>query len=91
MAWTLKARGTRAINKSLRSKWHIAVVTVIAASRRQCGLTQEQLAAALQWHRSRVARIESGERRVDVPEFIAIADGLKIDPVLLLARVLRWL
>jgi transcriptional regulator with XRE-family HTH domain len=53
-------------------------------------MTQEQLAHRLGWHRSRIAKIESGERRIDVPEFITIANGLNLDPTLLLARVLRW-
>lgn len=75
--------------KSLHSPGHRAVVTVIAASRREAGLTQDQFALHLGWHRSRIARIESGERRVDVPEFIRIAEALQIEPAALLARVLR--
>jgi transcriptional regulator with XRE-family HTH domain len=47
--------------------------------------------ARLGWHRTRIAKIEAGERRIDVPEFITIANGLNIDPVTLLDRVLRWL
>ena len=78
------------MNRSLRSKWHRAVVTVIAASRREAKLTQEQFSAHIGWHRSKIAKIESGERRVDVPEFIAIAYTLKIEPTTLLARVLSW-
>ncbi len=69
---------------------HRAVVTVVAASRREAKLTQDELAARLGWHRSRMARIESGERRIDVAEFITIAEALQIEPAALLARVLRW-
>ena len=76
--------------KSLRSKWHRAVVTVLAASRRDANMTQEDLALRLGWHRTRIAKIESGERRIDVPEFINIANALNIAPETLLARVLRW-
>lgn len=76
---------------SLRSPWHRSVVTVITASRREANLTQEHLANRLGWHRTRIAKIEAGERRIDVPEFITIANGLNIDPVTLLDRVLRWL
>jgi transcriptional regulator with XRE-family HTH domain len=53
-------------------------------------MTQDNLAAELGWHRSRVAKIECGERRVDVPEFIAIAIALKIEPEIIFYRVLRW-
>ena len=76
--------------KSLRSKWHRAVIAVIAASRREAKLTQEQLAAGIGWHRSKIAKVEAGERRMDVAEFITIADTLKIEPATLLARVLSW-
>jgi transcriptional regulator with XRE-family HTH domain len=76
--------------KSLRSKWHRATITVVAASRREANLTQEQLADRIGWHRSKIARIESGERRLDVAEFITIASALRIEPVTLLARVLCW-
>ena len=78
------------MNKSMRSKRHRAVVTVIAASRREANLTQEQFADRIGWHRSKIAKIESGERRMDVAEFITIADTLKIEPATLFARVLRW-
>lgn len=77
--------------KSLRSPGHRAVVAVIVASRHEAKLTQEDLADRLGWHRTRIAKIESGERRIDVPEFIVIADALQIPPELLFARVLRWL
>ena len=76
--------------KSLRSKWHCAVVTVVAASRREANLTQEQLAERNGWHRSKIARIESGERRLDVAEFITITGALKMGPATLSFRVLSW-
>jgi transcriptional regulator with XRE-family HTH domain len=76
--------------KSLRSKWHRAVVTVISATRRESGMSQEDLAKALEWHRSRIAKTECGERRLDVVEFILIAQALSLDPEQLLGRVLRW-
>jgi len=76
--------------KSLRSKHHRSLVAVLAGTRRERKLTQDDMAKALGWHRSRVAKIESGERRVDVPEFIFIAHALDIDPKDLLSRVLNW-
>jgi transcriptional regulator with XRE-family HTH domain len=76
--------------KSLRSKWHRAVVTVVAASRREAGLTQEQLAGRIGWHRSKIGKVEAGERRLDVAEFITIAEALEIEPATLISRVIRW-
>jgi transcriptional regulator with XRE-family HTH domain len=77
------------VNKSLRSKEHLAVVTVIAASRREANMRQEDLADCLDWHRSKIAKIELGKRRIDVAEFITIAQALSLDPEQLLGRVLR--
>ena len=53
-------------------------------------MTQEDLANHLGWHRSLIAKIESGERRIDVAEFITIAGALNVEPEQLLGRVLRW-
>jgi transcriptional regulator with XRE-family HTH domain len=41
-------------------------------------------------HRSTLAKIEAGERRLDVAEFISIAGALKVEPEVLFGRVLRW-
>jgi DNA-binding XRE family transcriptional regulator len=76
--------------KSLRSEYHRSLVAVLSATRRECKVTQDDLAKGVGWHRSRVAKIESGERRVDVPEFIFIANALRIDPKDLSSRVLNW-
>ena len=80
----------RASTKSLRSAWHRAVVTVLVATRHEAHLTQDQLAHRLGWHRTRLAKIESYERRIDVPEFIQIANAINVSADTLLARVLRW-
>lgn len=92
---TARALGESAAPRSRRglpvTVWHAAVATVLAASRREAGLSQEDLALRLGWHRTRIARVESGVRRVDVPEFIAISNALNIPPPQLLARVLNWL
>ena len=38
---------------------------------------------------SLLGRIESGERRLDVVEFVAVAKALKVDPVELFTRFAR--
>nr|WP_274705694.1 helix-turn-helix transcriptional regulator [Salipiger pentaromativorans] len=55
------------------------------AARKAAGLTQAELALRLRCHQSFVARLESGERRVDVVELIVLARALQIDAVMLLA------
>ena len=43
-------------------------------------MTQAELAARLGEYQSFVARLESGQRRVDVVEFIELAETLGFDP-----------
>lgn len=44
------------------------------------GLNQTELAKALGQFQSFIARVESGERRVDVIEFLDIAKAIGFDP-----------
>jgi transcriptional regulator with XRE-family HTH domain len=76
--------------KSLRSRAHRALLAVLVASRREAGLTQRQLAERLGVPASVIAKVELGERRLDVPEFLAIARALKLEPATLFERFLAW-
>jgi transcriptional regulator with XRE-family HTH domain len=44
-------------------------------------MTQADLAARLGEYQSFVARLESGQRRIDVVEFLDLAEALGLDPV----------
>jgi transcriptional regulator with XRE-family HTH domain len=48
-------------------------------ARNQIGMTQVQLAEKLRKPQSFVSKFERGERRLDLTEFIEIADVLEID------------
>jgi len=69
---------------------HRAAIAVIGAIRRDLKIRQEDLAKRLGWPRYRYAKIEGGDRHLYFPEFLAIAEGLGVDPCELLAQVLRW-
>jgi len=75
--------------KHLRSARHRALIATIIQARKAAGLTQRQLATRLNRSNSFVWKIEAGERRVEVLEFIEIARCLGEDPVQMFARVLR--
>lgn len=75
--------------KALRSSTARAVATIIAQAREDAGLTQRQLAARLDRPRSVIGMLESDQRQVNVPEFIAIAKAIGADPVELFSRVIR--
>ena len=71
--------------KTIRSSGHEALREALIAARKTAGLTREQLAKRLKQHQSFVARVESGERRIDVVELIVLARALGADTVGLLA------
>lgn len=71
--------------KTIRSSGHEALRDALIAARRNAGLTQEQLATRLKCHQSFVARVESGERRIDVIELVVLARAMEIDAAELLA------
>lgn len=75
--------------KSLRSPRHRRLLKRLIAARRKKSLTQAQVAEVLGRPQSFVAKYEGGERRLDVIEFLDLAEVLEIDPCELLAKVHR--
>jgi ribosome-binding protein aMBF1 (putative translation factor) len=67
------------VEKTLATKAHANLVTLIRDKREGAGLTQDMVAHALGEHQSFVARVESGQRRVDVVEFIELGRVLGFD------------
>lgn len=66
-----------------------AVVETLVAARREQGLTQRDMAARLGKPPSYVAKVELAERRMDIAEFILIAQALEVSPSTLFQRVLE--
>ena len=77
------------LRKTLRSRGHHRLIDVLVAAREEAQLTQRDLAKRLKRPNSCVGRIEAGERRVDVIEFIEIARVLGVDPRELLDQLLK--
>ena len=67
------------MEKTLGSKQHRALITLLIQKREQLGMTQSDLADAIGEYQSFVARLESGQRRVDVVEFLRLAKVLKFN------------
>lgn len=55
--------------------------------RKRAGITQEELAKKLDRPQSFISKVENGERRIDVVEFLVLARHLGSDPYALLRRV----
>ena len=66
--------------KTLGTARHRALIALLVAKREAAGLTQSELAAKLGEYQSFVARLESGQRRVDVVEFLELAALLGFNP-----------
>ncbi len=66
--------------KTLGTERHKALIALLIERREAAGLTQTELAAKLGEYQSFVARLESGQRRVDVVEFLELAELLNFDP-----------
>jgi len=77
------------VAKTLGTGRHRALIALLIAKRESAGLTQTELAAKLGEYQSFVARLESGQRRVDVVEFLELADLLGFDPHEALDRLSR--
>jgi transcriptional regulator with XRE-family HTH domain len=68
------------LGKTLGSDRHNALIAFLIERREAAGMTQAQLAERLGEYQSFVARLESGQRRVDVVEFIELGSILGFDP-----------
>jgi HTH-type transcriptional regulator/antitoxin HipB len=60
---------------------------VIKERRESAGLTQVTVATALGRYQSYVANIETGQRRIDVIEFLDLAQAIGVDPVEILREI----
>ena len=73
--------------KPRRSKRYKTLVGLIVARREAAGMTQSDLAARLGKSQSFVARLESGQRRIAVVEFMTLAKILRFDPYELISTL----
>ena len=81
MSWTLR------VTKSLHSQTYRKLTELLVQARRKSGLTQQQVADALKTHQSYVAKVEGGERRIDVVEFMEMTKALGLVPSTLLKKL----
>ena len=73
--------------KSIRSLAHRALITALRDARKQAGLSQYEVARRLKRPQSFVSAYESGDRKIDVSEFLRIAKATGADPCEMLKRV----
>ena len=79
----------KCLTKSLyTAEWEILLKTLKNVREKQ-GWTQQQLARKLGRPQSLVAKIEAGERKLDVCQFIDYMRILEADPVAVMRRIMK--
>jgi transcriptional regulator with XRE-family HTH domain len=73
--------------KSTHTAAYRRLLDVLVAARKEAGVTQQGLARRLDRPQSYVSKIELGERRIDVIEFLEVCRALEADPQLLLREI----
>jgi len=71
----------------LRSNGHLTLIAALKKARLKAGLTQEEVASLVGRTQSFIAKIESGERRIDVVELIVLTRILQADAATLISTV----
>lgn len=74
--------------KTLWSETQAVLIAALVDARKGAGLSQANLARKLRCQQSLIARIESGERRVDVVEFVILTRAIGADPTEILRNLL---
>lgn len=62
---------------------------VLTDARKRKGLTQRDLAARVRRPHSVIGMIESEQRQVTVPEFIALCEAIGVDPLELFRAIMK--
>lgn len=82
-------QGIRQVTKSVFSEEYYRFRRLLIEARQAAQLTQAQLSAKLSRPQSYVSKYERGERRLDLIEFLEVAQALELDPIRFIEKLLR--
>ncbi len=74
--------------RDLRTPGHLALMQVLVETRKARNITQQELADRMKRPQSFVAKVETGERRLDVVELVEWILAAEIDPDLIVGPVI---
>lgn len=77
------------MTRSLRTPGHQALMQVLVETRKSKGVTQQELADRLNRPQSYIAKVETGERRLDVIEFIEWCQSVGAPPDAVVNRIIH--
>lgn len=79
------------MTKSVFTDAYRTFLKLMVETRREASVHQSELADRISWDQPTISNAERGIRRLDVIEFVAIAKALDVDPVELMAELVRRL
>jgi transcriptional regulator with XRE-family HTH domain len=77
------------VTKSVHTKDYDLFLDLLIKARKGASLTQAEVADRLRRPQSYVSKYESGERRLDVVEFLDLARAIGFDPAKLIKSLYR--
>jgi len=77
------------LSRTLGSPRHRALVDLIIQERKAADLTQVQVAKKLRRYQSYITLLETGQRRLDVVEFMEIAEAIGFDALGAIKRLYK--
>jgi transcriptional regulator with XRE-family HTH domain len=77
------------MSRTIHSVRHEALRALLVEERKAAGLTQAAIAKKLNRYQSFVATVESGQRRIDVVEFLDLARAIGFSPVEAIRKLAR--
>jgi transcriptional regulator with XRE-family HTH domain len=80
--------GAIAMGNAVNSDRYKAFIGLLIAARKDAGLSQAEVAERLGLPQPFVSKYENRVRRLDVSEFIDVAEALDTDPIALLRKLL---
>lgn len=79
------------MSRTIHTQRHKRLVDLVIAERKKAGIPQVQLAKKLKRSQTWIARLESGDRRLDVIELIDLAEAIGFDaPSMVAAVIPQW-
>lgn len=75
--------------ETIRTKRHKRLIEILIAERKAAGIRQVELAKQLKRSQTWISHIESGERRVDVVEFLDLAEAIGFNAPKLVEQLLK--
>jgi transcriptional regulator with XRE-family HTH domain len=75
------------VERTIYSEEYKELLELLIQARKHMHLTQQELAHKLDEHQSFVSKYESGERRLDVIEFLQIVKSLGADPCDIIKKI----